>query len=171
MSYRVVIPALLVSLNTATCAFAGSAKINVTSPAFEEGGQIPAQFTCKGENVNPPLRLDGIPAEAKTLAMVVEDPDAPGGLFTHWLVWNMPASTRRVQENTVTPGATQGGNDFGHVAYGGPCPPSGTHRYYFRVLALDSSIDLPSGAKRAAFDKAIAGHVIARGELMGRAAH
>jgi Raf kinase inhibitor-like YbhB/YbcL family protein len=140
----------------------------LTSAQFVNGGNIPEQFTCKGANVNPPLVLHRVPAEAKALALIVEDPDAPSGLFTHWLVWNVAPNTAQVGERSVPVGAVQGTNDFGNIGYGGPCPPSGTHRYVFRLLALDAPLDLKAGAKRGEFNKAIAGHVIARGELMGR---
>jgi Raf kinase inhibitor-like YbhB/YbcL family protein len=145
--------------------------ISVSSTAFRSGEKIPPAFTCKGANISPPLEFHGIPAAAKSLALVVEDPDAPTGLFTHWLVWNIAPSAAQIAEKSVPPGAVQGTNDFGKSGYGGPCPPSGTHRYFFRVLALDRMLDLKSGAKRAEFEKAIAGHVLVRGELMGRFSH
>ncbi|MGB8341995.1 MAG: YbhB/YbcL family Raf kinase inhibitor-like protein [Chthoniobacterales bacterium] len=147
------------------------AQITIGSPAFEAGGTIPAQFTCKGANQNPPLRFHGIPKEAKSLALIVDDPDAPGSLFTHWLVWNINPTATQLGENSVPAGAAQGTNDFGRIGYGGPCPPSGTHRYYFRLFALDQRIDLKSGAKRAALDRALKGHVLAHGELMARFGH
>jgi Raf kinase inhibitor-like YbhB/YbcL family protein len=121
--------------------------------------------------VNPPLQLSDIPAGAKSLVLIVDDPDAPGGLFTHWLVWNIDPATTHVGEKSVPPGAAQGVNDFGNSGYGGPCPPSGTHRYFFRLFALDQKLDLKSGAKRSALERALAGHVLARGELMGRFSH
>ena len=108
------------------------AQITISSPAFKAGGTIPALFTCKGANQNPPLRFGGIPKEAKSLALIVDDPDAPGSLFTHWLVWNINLTATQLGENSVPAGAAQGTNDFGRIGYGGPCPPSGTHRYYFR---------------------------------------
>jgi Raf kinase inhibitor-like YbhB/YbcL family protein len=147
---------------------AGESNISVSSSAFSPGGKIPPQFTCKGANINPALEIRRTPAGAKSLALIVDDPEAPTGLFTHWLVWNIAPATSQIAENGVPSGAVQGTNGFGKSSYSGPCPPSGTHRYFFRVLALDRTIDLKSGAKRSDFDNAVAGHVIGRGELMGR---
>jgi Raf kinase inhibitor-like YbhB/YbcL family protein len=161
---------ILFSLAVARLA-AGESNITVSSSAFHSGENIPAQFTCKAANVNPPLEFQNIPNGAKSLALIVDDPDAPGGLFTHWLVWNIAPAAGQIAEKSVPPGAVQGTNGFGKPGYGGPCPPSGTHRYFFRFIALDRMLDLKSGAKRAGFDKAIAGHVLARGELMGRFSH
>jgi Raf kinase inhibitor-like YbhB/YbcL family protein len=148
-----------------------SAQITVRSPAFQAGSMIPAQFTCKGANQNPPLQFRGIPKEAKSLVLIMDDPDAPGRLFTHWLVWNIGPATTQLGEDSVPAGAAQGTNDFGQRGYGGPCPPSGTHRYYFRVFALDRKLDLKSGTNRAALDHALKNHILARGELMGRCSH
>jgi len=145
--------------------------IAVRSSAFQSGGMLPAQFTCKGANHNPPLRIQGIPKGAKSLVLIVDDPDAPGGLFTHWLVWNIDAATTEIGENGPPPHAVEGTNDFDKVGYSGPCPPSGTHRYYFRVFALDRTITLKPGAKRGALDRALEGHIIGRGELMARFSH
>jgi Raf kinase inhibitor-like YbhB/YbcL family protein len=147
------------------------AQITVSSSAFQSGGTIPAQFTCKGGNLNPPLQFQGIPKEAKSLVLVVDDPDAPSGLFTHWIVWNIQPGSTQLGKNSIPIGAAQGTNDFGKIGYGGPCPPSGTHRYYFRLCALDRKLDLKSGAKRAAVDQALKNHVLARGELMARCSH
>jgi Raf kinase inhibitor-like YbhB/YbcL family protein len=141
--------------------------IAVTSSAFESGSMIPLRFTCKGENESPPLAFKGIPAAAKSLALIIDDPDAPGGVFSHWLVWNIDPSAKQIPVNTVPVGAAQGQNDFGKPGYGGPCPPS-LHRYFFRIFALDKKLDLKSGAKRSALDGAMAGHVIGRGELTAR---
>ena len=151
-----------------TQSMVAQSNISVSSSAFSAGGKIPPQFSCKGANVNPPLEFHGVPSNAKSLALILEDPDAPTGLFTHWLVWNIAPTAGQIGEKSAPPGAMQGTNDFGKPGYGGPCPPSGTHRYFFRVIALDQSLDLKSGKKRAEFDKAIAGHILARGELMGR---
>ena len=141
--------------------------MKITSSAFQQGGNIPLKFTCDGSNTSPALQISGIPAEAKTLVLIVDDPDAPGGLFTHWAVWNISPQTSTIAEGS-TPKGVQGTNDFGKSGYGGPCPPSGTHRYYFRIFALDHELDLPVGAKRSQLDTAMKSHVIAKGELMGR---
>jgi Raf kinase inhibitor-like YbhB/YbcL family protein len=148
-----------------------SGQITISSPAFQSDGTIPNQFTSKGANQNPPLQLHGIPKEAKSLVLIVDDPGAPGGLFTHWIVWNIDPITMHFGSNSVPTGAAQGTNDFGKIGYGGPCPPSGTHRYYFRLFALDQRLDLKSGAKRSALDRAVSGHILGRGELGVRCSH
>jgi Raf kinase inhibitor-like YbhB/YbcL family protein len=150
---------------------AGGATMKITSSAFQEGGNIPDKFSKNGENINPALRIEGAPAEAKSLLLIMDDPDAPVGLFTHWLVWNIDPKTTEIAENSVPKGAVQGTNDYPNLGYGGPQPPSGTHRYYFKVFALDQTLDLKSGAKRAEVDAAMRGHVIAQGQLMGRYSH
>lgn len=147
---------------------AGGTKMKIRSPAFQEGGTIPEKFSKNDQNVNPELRIEGVPAEAKSLALIVDDPDAPVGLFTHWLVWNIDPKTTEIAEKSVPKGGSQGTNDFPGSGYDGPQPPSGTHRYYFKIFALDRMLDLKSGAKRREVDAAMRGHVIAQGELMGR---
>src|SRR5438132_10618294 len=146
---------------------AGGAKMKITSSAFQQGGNIPSKFTCDGANTNPPLQISDVPPEAKSLVLIVDDPDAPSGLFTHWAVWNISPQTSTIAEGS-TPKGVQGTNDFGKAGYGGPCPPSGTHRYYFKSFALDRESGLPVGPKRGQVDTAINVHVIAQGELMGR---
>jgi Raf kinase inhibitor-like YbhB/YbcL family protein len=147
---------------------AGGAKIKITSSAFQEGGDIPSKFSRDGQNINPALRIEGTPSNAKSLLLIMDDPDAPVGLFTHWLVWNIDPKTTEIAEKSVPKGAVQGRNDYPTLGYGGPQPPSGTHRYYFKIFALDQMLDLKTGAKRAEVDAAMSGHVIAQGELMGR---
>ena len=146
---------------------AGGARIKVTSSAFQEGGNIPSKFTCDGSDTSPPLQITGIPSEAKSLVLIADDPDAPSGLFTHWLVWNIPPQTNSIAEGSA-PKGVQGTNDFGKSGYKGPCPPPGTHRYSFKIFALDRELDLRSGTKRSQVDAAMKGHVIAQGELVGR---
>jgi Raf kinase inhibitor-like YbhB/YbcL family protein len=145
--------------------------ISITSPAFESGGDIPAKFTCNGANGNPPLQIKGVPNETKSLVLIVEDPDAPRGLFTHWITWNIDPKTTEVAENSAPAAAIQGMNDFGKRNYGGPCPPSGTHRYFFKIFALDTKLELKPNARRAELDTAMHGHVLAQGELMARYSH
>jgi Raf kinase inhibitor-like YbhB/YbcL family protein len=147
---------------------AGGGKMKISSSAFQEGGGIPSKFTCDGSDKSPPLRIEQIPGEAKSLALIADDPDAPSGLFTHWIVWNIDPKTSEIVEGSVPSGAVQGQNDFGKSGYGGPCPPPGMHRYFFKIFALDRQLDLPAGAKRAKLDSVMKGHVIAQGELMGR---
>jgi Raf kinase inhibitor-like YbhB/YbcL family protein len=145
---------------------AGGARMKITS-SFQEGGNIPPKFTCDGGDSSPPLQIAGVPSGVKSLALVVDDPDAPSGLFTHWIVWNISPQTNAIAEGSA-PKGVQGTSDFGKSGYGGPCPPSGTHRYYFKIFALDRELDLPPGAKRSQLDAAMKGHVVAQGELMGR---
>lgn len=139
--------------------------LKVESPAFEQGGEIPRKYTCEGEDVSPPLRVLGVPGAAQSLVLIVDDPDAPVGTWTHWTVWDVDVEGV-VKEDSV-PG-TQGHNDFGKVEWGGPCPPGGTHRYFFRVYALDCELGLPEGARRDQLEEAMEGHVLDKGELMGR---
>ena len=146
----------------------GGGKMKITSSAFQEAGTIPEKFSKMGQNVSPELRIQGIPAEAKSLALIVDDPDAPSGLFTHWLVWNIDPKTSEIAEGSSPRGGVQGSNDFGETGYGGPQPPSGTHRYYFKIFALDAMLDLKPGAKRHDLDAAMKNHVMAQGQLMGR---
>ena len=157
-----------VAIGLATAIAAGGGKMKITTTAFQQGGNIPSKFTCDGADANPPLRFEGVPAEAKSLALIVDDADAPGGLFTHWLVWNIDPTTTTVEENSAPANGVQGKNDFGKSGYGGPCPPSGTHRYFFKIFALDRQLDLAAGSKRAQLDAQMRGHIMAQGELMGR---
>ncbi len=141
--------------------------MQVNSAAFEQEKMIPAKFTCDGENVNPPINLAEIPSQAKSIVLIVDDPDSPGGTWNHWLVWNINPNTKEISENTVPNEAIQGKNDFGENKYGGPCPPMGTHHYFFRVYALDTLLNIPEGSGRADLDLIMKNHVIATGELMG----
>jgi Raf kinase inhibitor-like YbhB/YbcL family protein len=149
----------------AIVALAAGGKMKITSSAFQQGGNIPKQFTCDGADTSPALQIEGTPAEAKSLALIVDDPDVPSGLFTHWIAWNIDPKTTSIAEGSA-PNGVQGKNDFGKSGYGGPCPPSGTHRYFFKIFALDRQLDLPAGAKRTQLDAAMKGYVIAQGELM-----
>ena len=167
MKKAIIASASAVALAAMVSFAAGGAKVKITSSAFQDGANIPSKFTCDGADTSPPLQIADIPSEAKSLALIVDDPDAPSGLFTHWLVWNILRQTNAVGEGS-TPKGVQGTNDFGKSGYGGPCPPSGTHRYYFKIFALDRELDLPFGAKRGQLHAAMKGHVVAQGELMGR---
>lgn len=141
-----------------------NSNLRVRSLAFTQGGQIPPKYTCEGENVNPPLKISDLPANTKSLALIVEDPDAPRGVYDHWVVWNIPPS-EGIAENSQ-PGVS-GKNSFGNTGYGGPCPPSGSHRYFFKVFALDNDLDIQAGSDKKALKEAMKNHVIASGELMG----
>lgn len=166
---KTIITAGCMIVAAALTAFAaGGAKMKISSPAFQEGGAIPEKFSKNGQNVNPELRIEGAPAKAKSLVLIVDDPDAPVGLFTHWLVWNIDPKTTEIAENSVPKGAVQGTNDFPGRGYDGPQPPSGTHRYYFKIFALDRMLDLKLGVKRREVDAAMRGHLLAQGESMGR---
>ncbi|HZE67960.1 MAG TPA: YbhB/YbcL family Raf kinase inhibitor-like protein [Pyrinomonadaceae bacterium] len=147
--------------------------IKLISTAFQDGGMIPAKYTCDGQNISPPLNWSGIPQSAKALALVSEDPDAPGKTWVHWVVYDLPPTATQLPEGvrpeeTISGGGKQGKNDFGKIGFGGPCPPSGTHRYFFRLYALDRETGIQPGAMKEQLMKAIEGHVVAEGELMGR---
>src|SRR4051812_30795928 len=114
--------------------------LKITSNGFASGGSIPNKYTCDGQNIHPPLHIRDVPKAAKSLAMIVDDPDAPGQIWVHWILWNIDPKTSEIAENSVPGSAIQGTNDFGEPKYGGPCPPSGTHRYFFKVYALDTSL-------------------------------
>jgi len=131
---------------------------------FKHNGNIPSKYTCDGENVNPPLDIRGIPEGTKSLVLIVDDPDAPMGMWDHWVVWNIPPK-EKIEENTV-PG-TEGINDFRKHSYGGPCPPSGTHRYFFKVYALDTMLALSPNSRKKDVEKAMTGHMLAKGEIIG----
>jgi len=146
---------------------AGFGGLNVSSPAFENGEEIPGEFGCGGADVNPPLEFSGVPFNAQSLVLIVEDPDAPLGAFVHWMVWNIPPGVARVGENSTPEGAVVGLNDFGRNGYGGPCPPFGTHRYFFKLYALDSRLSLSENARKADVEKAMQGRVLAQATLTG----
>jgi Raf kinase inhibitor-like YbhB/YbcL family protein len=139
-------------------------KIKLTSSAFSHKEFIPSKYTCDGENINPPLDIDHLPEGTKSLALIVDDPDAPKGVWVHWVVWNIPVELH-IKENHV-PGNV-GINDFHLYNYGGPCPPSGTHRYFFKVYALDTLLDLPRDTDKLRLEKQMHHHIIAVGELIG----
>jgi Raf kinase inhibitor-like YbhB/YbcL family protein len=142
----------------------------LTSPAFEQGGQIPSKYTCEGDDVSPPLAWDGVPAGTKSLVLIIDDPDAPDPkapqlVWVHWVVYNIPPHTRSLPEN-ASKAAVPGLNDFKKTAYGGPCPPIGRHRYYHKFYALDIALDLKRASKPE-IELAMKGHVLAEAELIG----
>jgi Raf kinase inhibitor-like YbhB/YbcL family protein len=168
---RLTFPAMALLLSPAPRAKARSTLLTamkITTKAFSPTHPIPARFTADGADVNPPLALSGVPREAKSLVLIVDDPDAPLGTWNHWLVWNIKPDTTAIAENSVPPGAVVGRNDAGTAKYTGPNPPRGTHRYVFRLFALDTKLQLPATADRATLDEAMQGHVIARAEVPGR---
>lgn len=140
------------------------ASLTVTSPAFKDKERIPAKYTCEGENINPPIQVTDIPAGTKSFVLIIEDPDAPGATFDHWVMWNIPPDGS-IQENSA-PGV-QGSNSSGQNSYKGPCPPSGTHRYFFKIYALDTVLDLSPGSDKKAVEKAMKDHVLSDGSLLG----
>jgi Raf kinase inhibitor-like YbhB/YbcL family protein len=142
-------------------------EFKLTSPAFNHGSQIPSKYTCDGDDINPHLVIQGVPQGAKSLALVLDDPDAPAGVWVHWLVWDVPPETKEIREHTAPFGAVEGRNGWGDNGYGGPCPPAGTHRYFFRLYALDAKLHLPATSTREAVETAMAGHIVATAELMG----
>lgn len=143
------------------------AELSISSPVFENNGSIPGKYTCDGMDVNPPLKIDNVPSEAKSLALIVDDPDAPRGIWVHWVVWNIDPKTEEIREDTVPKDSVQGINDFEKRDYGGPCPPSGTHRYFFKLYALDSLLNFSSDAGKAGLEKAMEGHILAQAQIVG----
>lgn len=141
----------------------------ITSSAFDDGGNVPQKFTCAGGDINPELLLHNVPEGARSLALVLHDPDAPmAGGFTHWTVWNIDPQTVIIKEESIPPGSVEGKNSAGKVGYIGPCPPPGApHRYYFRLYALDERLDLPPGAPVDALQQQVDAHTIATAELVG----
>ncbi|MGD2124588.1 MAG: YbhB/YbcL family Raf kinase inhibitor-like protein [Desulfobacteraceae bacterium] len=146
--------------------------ITVTCAAFKEGEMIPRQYTCDGKDISPPLSWSAVPEGTQSLALICDDPDAPMGTWVHWVLFNLPANIDSLPEEvpasrTLDSGAKHGKNDFRRFGYGGPCPPGGTHRYYFKLYALDTMLDLDPGLTKAELLKAMEGHVLAEGQLMG----
>lgn len=151
----------------------GKMNIKLSSTAFQDGEMIPTKYTCNGANVSPPLEWSGVTQTAKSLALICDDPDAPGKTWVHWVVFDLPASRTSLPENvppqeTIAGGGKQGTTDFKKIGYGGPCPPSGTHRYFFKIHALDTDLNLDSRTTKDQLLQAMKGHVLAQGELMGR---
>lgn len=140
--------------------------MQISSSAFTQGNKIPDQYTCTDENISPPLGFLNIPEGTESLALIVDDPDAPSGTFTHWVVFNIPPSTKTIEEG-ASPEGIQGKNDFNRLGYGGPCPPSGVHRYFFKLFALDITLDLDEGATKVEVEHAMEGHIIIQSTLMG----
>lgn len=136
----------------------------IKSPSFENQGMIPSQYTCEGDNINPEIDIKNMPANAKTLALIMEDPDAPKGTFDHWIMWNIPVDGI-IKENSA-PGV-QGKNGAGENKYTGPCPPTGKHRYLFKIYALDQELSLKEGSTKKMLQDAMKGHILSSGELIG----
>ena len=140
--------------------------MKLTSTAFAHNSAIPSEYTCDDADLSPPLSISDVPSNAKSLVLVMDDPDAPVGIWDHWVVFNIPPSTKEIAKGTE-PKGTAGKNSWGRTGYGGPCPPSGTHRYFFKLYALDTQLNLPEGSAKKDLEKAMQGHILEKVELMG----
>lgn len=140
--------------------------LTLKSPSFNHNDSIPSKYTCQGENVNPPLEIKGVHPATKSLVLIMDDPDAPAGTWVHWTVWNIPPDATAIAENSK-PEGVEGATSFGETGYGGPCPPSETHRYFFKLYALDATLDLSSTAKKEDLERAMKGHILDKTEFIG----
>ncbi len=148
-------------------------EIKITSSVFEDGGLIPAKYTCDGADISPPLQWDAVPEGTESIALICDDPDAPMGTWVHWVLFNLPSDAKELAQNipteeTLPNGAKQGVNDFGRIGYGGPCPPSGTHRYFFKIYALDTELGLQAGVNKSQLLKAMEGHILGQNQVVGK---
>jgi hypothetical protein len=141
--------------------------MKLISPAFDNNQSIPSEYTCDGENINPPLQISEVPTEAQSLVLIVDDPDAPAGTWVHWTVWNIDPQTTEIAKDSVPAGAVEGMTSFGKTGYGGPCPPSGEHRYFFKLYALDKELDLSASSGKDELEQIMPGHVLDSVELIG----
>jgi len=140
--------------------------MKITSPAFQHGEEIPSEYTCDSSDVSPELYIEGVSENAKSLVLINDDPDAPGRTWDHWIVFNIPAHVTKIEKGKEPEGVA-GTNGWGRTGYGGPCPPSGTHRYFFKLYALDADLDLEEGSTKEDIEAVMAGHIIESAELMG----
>ncbi len=141
--------------------------MRIESPSFRHNERIPKKYTCDGEDVSPPFKINDVPDGAKSLVLINDDPGATNGTWVHWILWNIPAITRELAEGKVPHGAVEGITSWGETGFRGSCPPSGTHRYFFKLYALDTVLDLPTSTDAQGLERAMAGHVLAQTELMG----
>lgn len=146
--------------------------MRLSSSSFKDGGTIPTRFTCDGEDISPPLHFSGLPGGTRSVALVCDDPDAPVGTWVHWVIYNLPADTAALDEalpakETLPDGSMQGMTDFQRIGYGGPCPPAGTHRYFFKLYALNTMLDLPPGVSKSGLIEAMEGHLLSECRLIG----
>lgn len=139
----------------------------IDSPAFESNQMIPSKYTCDGENINPPLAISGVSESAKSLVLIFDDPDSPSGTWTHWTLFNIDPKTTIIEENSVPKNTTEGLNTFGNIGYGGPCPQKGMHRYFFKLYALDTMLNLDSSATKENIESAMQGHILQETNMMG----
>ena len=141
--------------------------MKISSAAFENNSFIPSKYTCEGQEINPPLEFKDVPEDTKSLVLIVDDPDAPMKTWVHWIIWNIDAKTTQILQNSCPKGAVEGITSFGRTGYGGPCPPSGTHRYFFKLFALDKMLDLSPNSHARDIESTIEGHIIRKAELIG----
>jgi hypothetical protein len=141
--------------------------MELKSSSFDHNSDIPSKYTCDGRDISPPLSISGVPEKAESLALIVDDPDAPMGTWDHWILWNISPRTRRFEEGNAPEGAIRGMNSFKKLSYGGPCPPSGKHRYFFKLYALDTKLQLKEGANKEELQRAMEGHVLDQAVLIG----
>ena len=171
MGYKLIMIPFLIMVSFFTVSLSKEAStmgaLQITSSAFQNNGMIPRQYTCDGKDINPPLMIANCPQGTKSIALICDDPDAPGGGWVHWVIWNIDPGVKEIKENSVPQGAVEGMNDFGKHRYGGPCPPTGTHRYFFKVYALDTTFGISPNSTKADLEKAMKGHILAQGELIG----
>ena len=176
--YALILVCLLIFAGATVCLSRSSGgapvTLQLTSPDFSSGGDIPKQFTCSGADISPALQWNAPPASTQSFALIADDPDAPVGTWVHWVAYNLPANLRGLPQTfpkteQAADGSRQGKNDFGNIGYGGPCPPPGkAHRYFFKLYALDTKLNLKSGATKRDLENAMQGHIVAQGEYMGR---
>jgi len=141
-------------------------ELKIISPVFEGNGNLPLRYTCDGQNINPPLMIEGVPERARSLVLILDDQDAPRGSFVHWIVWNIDPGIKDIKENSVPSGAVEGTNDFKKRKYGGPCPPKRVHRYAFKLYALDIRLNLEGRSTKADLEKAMKGHILGQVQLI-----
>lgn len=173
----ILLSALMIAITMSACGVQNNISTNpaisevtdmkISSPEFENNGMIPKKFTCQGQDISPKLVFSGVPEGTVSLVLIMDDPDAPNGMWVHWVMFNIPNDTRTINEDSVPDDAVQGLNSWPKNSYGGPCPPSGTHRYFFKLYALDSMLDLDESATKADVEQAMQGHLIEKAELIG----
>lgn len=172
--WRVILTCIMLVGMTYQDAFSeGGRKMRITSSAFTDGNMIPAKYTCDGQDISPPLEWKDVPAGTKSFVLISDDPDAPMGTWVHWVAYNIPPDVAKLDENVKREkefknGMRQGSNDWPKIGYGGPCPPSGTHRYYFKLYAIDTMLDIKPGATKTQILDTMKGHVLSEAQIMGR---
>jgi len=165
---RIALSLAGIALAIAIITIGGNAMaLELSSNAFSGGKGIPSKYTCDGNNISPPLSWSGAPSGTKSFALIADDPDAPAGTWVHWVAWDIPATAMSFPEGGVAPKTVQGMTSFRKTGYGGPCPPSGTHRYFFKLYALDTDLELSPSTDKGGLEKAMKGHILAQAELMG----